>query len=191
MSTKQIKPEDIKPLAVDPHEMFPQVKLMLHKQAWSFSRTFPVTVEEATAEAYFGFMVACQKYDTESKMKFSTWCYRMVWWTLKNMAMYRASRNSMEQSVGLFAEELDLPDDNPSPEFLDRMNEECFWLSDDVRQLLEMILTPPEDVLQGKRPTPKQLVSRIRRLKFNEPAARAGFDGMLNELRDELAPLVA
>jgi len=190
MSTKQIKPEDIKPLAVDPHEMFPQVEKMLHKQAWKFTRTFPVTIEEATAEAYFGFMVACQKYDVEANVKFSTWCYRMVWWTLKNMAIYRAGRAATEMCVGLYAQELEQPDVNPTNEFLERVDDESFWLSDDARELLEMILTPPDDVLRGERPTPKQLVTRIRRLKYNERGARERFDGIMTELRNELEPVI-
>lgn len=186
MKTKQSKIDVSRELAVDPIKMFPQVEKMLHKQAWKFASQFPIPIEEARAEAYFGFMIACQKYDSTAGVKFLTWCYQMVWWTLKNMAMAGAARSASEICVGLYAQEMERPAEDLSAEFLERLGEDAFWLTEDSRTLLELILTPPADVLAGKRPTPKQLVTRIKYHNFKDHAARGKFAALMAELKSEL-----
>lgn len=76
---------------VDPTEVFPTVEKMLYNLAWKFSRSYNLPFEDMRSEAYAGFMKACNNYRPKKGMKFSSWCYLVVWGFLKSHIMKRAS----------------------------------------------------------------------------------------------------
>jgi len=145
---------------VDPDEMFPQMEKMIYQHAWKFSQQYPVTFEEAKTEAYWGFMRACHNFKPGNKSKFSTWCYMVVWATLKDMTMQRATDPLLTTEM---TEELCGEAPSLSQTYMESLEDLIAGLSRDAKQMLELILHPPAEMLEGGKPTPFQLMKRVKR----------------------------
>ncbi len=160
----------MKPITVDPEKMFPQVEKMLYAQAWKFANSYPIPFEEAKAEAYFAFVRACHDYKKGRGSKFSSWCYYWVWTALKDLITKRSkdphvfidlmAEDEMERRQ---AEEMIGVESSVSGEFREFVEDIVTGLSDDAKELLHLILDAPAELLGGDRPTPKQLLVRVKK----------------------------
>lgn len=155
---------------VDPEKMFPEVEKMIYHQCWKFAKQYPITFDELKSEAYYAFTLACYDYKEGCGTKFSTWCNFWVWTKLKDLITARTkdphvlvdmvaddelSRRQTEELLG--------EADTKSAQFNADLTDLMDLLTDDACELLEMILHAPKEVLAGDRPTPRQLVARIRK----------------------------
>ena len=148
-------------MTVDPEEVFPQVEKMIYSQAWKFAKQYPIPFEEARSNAYASFMEACARYNPHRKAKFSTWCNFLIWCNL----MTEVTRRAKEPIV--FVEIVDEEVAGAAPllseSFAELMEDVKASLSEDAKTILSLLLETPADLLGGIRPTPKQLMTRVKK----------------------------
>lgn len=156
---------------VDPDTAFPQVEKMIYDLCWKFSGTYPITFEECKSEAYYAFVKSCYDFKPERKMKFSTWCYYWVWCKLKDLVTFR-SKDPMcfvemnDDHVSLFGEAP--PQRSESLEMIDD-------LSDDAKEIINLLIETPAEILGGASIPAKQLLVRVKRY-LEEHAGRSRKD---------------
>jgi len=139
---------------IDPATEFPKVEKMLYTLAWRTANTYPVSFEEARSEACYAFMRACQDYKSERGQKFSSWAYYWAWTKLKDLVIARS-----KDPLTFIEIEEDLLGEAPPEraESLDLLEE----LSEDAREIVEMILETPEELI-GVVMTPRRLLHRVK-----------------------------
>jgi hypothetical protein len=184
-------------LMVDPVEMFPSVEKMIYCQAWKFAKKYPITFEEAKSQAYYGFIRACYKY-TPGKQKFSSWCYFLVWVTLKDLIMARAKdpmipvdpmpdteagRREAEELMGVSTDE--------SGMFREGIEDTVSDLSNEAKEMLGLLLEPPAELLLRTRPTPKQLVCRVKKHLISQGRTKDQLQNAYCELGNRLKVALA
>lgn len=142
---------------VNPKREFPRVNKMLYQLAWRVASTrFPF--EEAKTEAYYGFMQACYTYDPERGTKFSSWCYYKVKAHLKTFMMEKA-RDPL--SVALELKESNGGAVSTARREFREIIEDLSDLSRDAREIIDLLLDVPFDVVLTKPKTPYQLLKRV------------------------------
>jgi len=148
-------------------KLLPGVLGILRKVAWSYSKRTGVEFEDLMAEAYFGFMQACDKFDPKKHAKFSTWCQTKVTCHIKTVLAKQytdASRLSFVEEIKDEMLPVVLPD---SSAFRSCLEEQLKDLSRDAKDLIRAILDQT-----GPDRTPLQMLKEgCRRLRFER-----GFD---------------
>lgn len=155
---------------VDPDKMLPTVEKMIYKQAWRFSKQYCMTYDEAQSEAYWGFMKACYDYNPAKGSKFSSWCYYWIWCALKDAVIARSKDPHVavdmvteDEVQRRYVDKLLGEASTLSEEFREALEDMTVGLSDDARLILSMLLDVPAELLSGKRPTPLQLLHRVKK----------------------------
>jgi len=184
-------------LLIDPVAVFPKVEKMIYSQAWKFAKKYPITFEEAKAEAYYGFIRACYKFEGRGS-KFSSWCYFIVWVTLKDLITARAKdpmipvdpmphteaeRRDVEELMGTVSEE--------GIKFKEEIEDTVSDLSTEAKEMLGLLLEPPAELLEGDRPTPKQLLSRVKKHLLAKGRAKAQLKVAYAELEERIKGALA
>ena len=193
---------------VDPDKMFPEVERMLYRQAWRYSRSFRIPFSLAQSQASFAFVKACYTYKPE-KASFLTWCYFKVTMSLKDAVIERTKdrllclvdvnymmdgRGDGEPRNPSFLEtvmesnpDIYVPEDGR--EFLEKLEDKTQSLSPHAEQFLSLLMDTPPELIEGKRPTAKQLSIRIKRRMVDEGIGRAEVERAFTELGDSLTTI--
>ena len=168
--------------AVDPDKMLPKVEKIIYLQAWKFVAEYPISFEDAKAEAYWAFVRACYSFDPNRGATFPTWCFFKVWCRLKDLIMKRSGdphvcmtdlRPWQKWELAQLRLEEDLEEAPQETErFMQKVEDWTFELPTESKQLLDSVLSPPPELLDGKRPTAKQLMGRAKRLLMSNGAEK-------------------
>ena len=124
-------------------EEFIEVEKILLKLAWKYAQTYPVTFEEARAEAYYHFVKKAPKY-RPGPTKFTTWIYFAVGMQLKTWVMGRA------KDPHVFIEMNDDLCGEAPPEVSEAL-ELVRELPGDARELVSLLCEAPRECLEGFR----------------------------------------
>ena len=163
---------------VDPEQMLPRVEKMIYSQAWKFAKAYPISFEEAKAEAYWAFMRACYSFDPNRGAIFPTWCFFKIWCGLKDIIMKRTADPHVCMADLLVGEHFEiarrrLEEDlegrpQETDRFMEQVEDTTVGVSADAKELLNMVLSAPPELLGGKRPTSKQLMLRAKRFMVSK-----------------------
>lgn len=140
---------------IDPEVELPKVEKMLYSLAWKTSNAYPVSFEEAKAEAYFAFMKACEQFDPKRGAKFSSWCYFWTWTHLKTFVTKRTVDP-------LCFVELDDDLTGEAPPERSEFMESLADLSEDAKEIISLLLETPGEILELGAPTPKRILKRVK-----------------------------
>lgn len=104
--------------------------------AYKFYRNYGGDLQEITADAYYLFTDACQTY--EEKAPLGYWIGVRVWWGLIDERKQKLRRRQREIST----------DSPPEQTYTEPLNFD-WWngLSTDAREVVEVALNPPPDVM--------------------------------------------
>lgn len=169
----------MKPAAIDPEEMFPQVERIIYQLAHRFSRTYPVPYNECLSEGYWAFMEACRRYDTKRKAKFSSFVYFLTWTRLKNLIRHRSKEplcfvDTVKHDAWLTAHATQ--DKSKVLELIDD-------LSEDAKEIVGLLIETPQDFI-GMEMTPRQLLRKVRALLVRRGHKKRALRRACKELRN-------
>lgn len=138
----------------NPDWAYEDVKNMLFKLAWQYKDRYNLTFEDALREVYWGFARALTRYNPKKHASFSSWCYFVANKKLQGLIRERSKDrlcfiDMNEELVGAAP-----TDRSPCLEVVE-------GLSKEARQIIEMLLETPAELLE-ETCTPKQLLGRVR-----------------------------
>ena len=160
---------------IDPETEFPKVEKLLYRLAWKFVAQCPrLEFEDAKSIAFLAFAKACESFDPDRGMKFSSYVHQVVWFRLKSHVMERAADPVMlasDAAIGTFNDDdgerenvLDMllnaagKSESPAPV---SVHDLVCDLPHDCRELVRMLCDVPEELL-GIQMTPGQFFKRVK-----------------------------
>lgn len=161
---------------LNPDEVLPTVEQMLYKLAWKTAQAYPITFDEAKAEAYYAFVRACHDYNPAKGSKPSSWIYFWVWTHLKTVITKRTvdPLTFVEIDDDLCGEAP--PETSPSLELVEEMSE-------DAKEIISLLLETPAEILEEVGLTPKQLLTRVKSYLVSRGKSKEVVDKADQEIR--------
>lgn len=161
---------------ITPSEELPKVEKIIFSLAWRFTKTYPISYEECLSEGYMAFMKACQDYNPERGQAFSSWVYYWVWCKLKDLVTKRTRDPHVFMEVNddllgevemLRSDALDLFDD----------------LSGDAKEIVQLILETPADLLGGQAVSAQGLLKKVKRYLISKGRSPQALEDAHKEIK--------
>lgn len=150
---------------LDPDVAFASVEKMLYSLAWRTAKTYGLQFEDCRSECYYAFVKALNwRYNPNKGTKFSTCVHTIAAWRLRNLVLDKINTvptvEVEEEMLGAAP-----PERSESLELIDD-------LSDDAKEIIELLLETPGEIL-GQAPTPvNQLLNKVKNYLVNQGKCR-------------------
>jgi DNA-directed RNA polymerase specialized sigma subunit len=162
--------------SINPEAELPKVQKLIYAMAHKFSSTYPISYEECLSEGYWAFMRACEKFQPDRGMKFSSWVYSRVWYGLKDLVTKRSKDpiTFIEIDEDLFGE---------APAVKSESLEMIEDLSQDAREIISLLMETPEEIMGGMSATPRQFLKAVKNYLIRKGRCPKQIDAAHQEIR--------
>jgi len=145
--------------------MLAQVQDLIYKLAWDAATQYNWPFDECLREAYWQFMKAWQYYDPAKGVKFSTFYTMIFKWQIKSRIKELGKRHARLPQIE-FQENLRGVLKLKAPAARSPCLDAAGDLSADAREIVQLLVETPEELLEGVL-HPHWLLNRVRRFLIN------------------------
>lgn len=141
---------------LDHERAFRDMEKMLYKLAWTYHKTYNLDFNECLSECHWAFVKAVNwRWNPKKGTKLSTTVYTIAQWRLKNLRIAKMRQPQLleinEEIVGA------------APETRSEALEIAEGLSEDAREIVELLVNTPAELLRDAPVPLNHLVSRVKR----------------------------